>query len=267
MPPNTLVILAGTLAAGFAIVAALFYSQAAKAKAAAATSSAERDSVMEDLAAIKKKVQRRDKEQAKRTEEMSDLRRKLDKLKKRTKQHLHEADEVPEQITRLERELAAEKLGADNAREQLHQARVGVATLQKELEGFRSGDKTDQLAAHTAELESKIKELEGCAKKAEARAAKATEEAATAKKSAAKHKAKNEVLDKTYVVLRGEHELKKDEARNLRAEVERLLALRVGITEDPIAAKVASEVPVEEEASPAESDSVPTETDSEEQPA
>ncbi len=234
MTPTVLAIVAGALATIAAVLAILFKIQAAEAKAAAATHADERDAVKEELSGLKAKVERREKEQAKRNEEMTDLRRKLDKLKKRTKQHQHGEDEVPEQIRQIEKELAKEKASAADAKGQLHQARVGVATLQSELDVFKTGENVDRQAAETTELKNSIKHLEEQARDADERAAKATEEAAAAKKSAAKHKGKNEVLDKTYLVLRGEHELKKDEARKLRAEVERLLALRVGITEDTV---------------------------------
>jgi len=68
---------------------------------------------------------------------------------------------------------------------------------------------------------------------AEARLAKLATDVEAARRDAAKYKGRWETLDKAYIVLRGELELKKDETRAQRVELERLRALEVVLVEPP----------------------------------
>ena len=97
-----------------------------------------------------------------------------------------------------------ERLGAELAREQARAAELVPPSDDAELEGLRR---------HAAD--------------AETRRAKLETELESARHDVSKYKGRWETLDKAYVILRGELELKKDEARAQRVELERLRTLEV----------------------------------------
>jgi chromosome segregation ATPase len=187
---------------------------------------AELDASGLELEALQKRVEQTRSELRGRGEEIAELRKKHEKLKKRAGESLEEEKLLPARIRTLEADLLAERSdaraardeivrlhgelersGADLAREQARAAQLVPPTSHDELDGLR---------LRTAEVEAKLARFAG--------------ELETARHDIAKYKGRWETLEKAYVILRGELELKKDEARSQRVELERLRTLEVILT-------------------------------------
>lgn len=238
MSPSAVGWIAFALAAAAAV--ALFL-RLRGAEAARAAGEAEQTRLASELADTAKRLEQRSAENKARGEELAELRKKHDKLKRRAGDERVEEKGAPARLRAAEAELAAEKADARKANEE-------IARLHGELE--RSGAELARAQAELAKTAARLAELTPLADRAqldalerragdgEARLTKLGADLETARRDAAKYKGRWETLDKAYVVLRGELELKKDEHRSLRAEVERLRALEVVLVEpDPRAAE------------------------------
>lgn len=227
--------LPGWIAFALAAATALFlFLRLRGAEAARAAGEAEQTRLAAELAETARRLEQRSAENKARGEELAELRKKHDKLKRRAGDERVEEKGAPARLRAVEAELAAEKADARGANAE-------IARLHGELERggaelARAKDELAKGAAKLAELEplADRAQLDALARRADegaARAEKLAAELDAAKRDAAKYKGRWETLDKAYVVLRGELELKKDEHRNLRAEVERLRALEVVLVE------------------------------------
>lgn len=225
----------GWIAFALAGAVAVFLLQRERAAAAhagvTAQKLAERD---QELEATQKRLEQRAAELRARGEELSELRKKHDKLKRRAGDEREEEKSAPARIRALEAELAAERADSRAARDEIvrlhgdgERSAAELARVTVELE--RASAKVGELAplASRPELDA----VEKRASEGEARLAKLAAELENARRDAAKYKGRWETLDKAYLVLRGELELKKDEARAQRAELERLRALEVVLVE------------------------------------
>ncbi|HTO55967.1 MAG TPA: hypothetical protein VMR50_21465 [Myxococcota bacterium] len=187
-----------------------------------------------DLETTEKRLEQRAAELRARGEEISELRKKFDKLKRRAGDEREEEKSAPARIRGLETDLAAERADSRAARDEIVRLhgeleRVGAEQARVSAELARA---TQKLAAVTPLADaSQLDALRSRAESADARREQLAAQLDGAQRDAAKYKGRWETLDKTYIVLRGELELKKDELRNLRAEVERLRALEVVLVE------------------------------------
>ena len=221
----------------FALVAAVaaFLFQRGRAseavRAAGAAALAERS---QELEATQKRLEQRAAELRGRGEEIAELRKKHDKLKRRAGDEREEEKSAPARIRTLEADLEAERADSRGARDEIVRLHAEVERSSAELarvtaELSRASDKLTELAplAERPGLET----LERRAEAGEAKLAKLADALEGAQRDAAKYKGRWETLDKAYIVLRGELELKKDELRSQRVEVERLRALEVVLLE------------------------------------
>ena len=211
------------LAAG---AAAFLFQRGRAADVSSAALRAELSAASGELEAIQKRLEQTRTDLRARGEELTELRKKHDKLKKRAGETLEEEKTLPARIRALEAELASEKADARAARDE-------IVRLHAEVE--RGGADLARERARAAELvpPTNNDELEGLRRRAadlEARLAKLATELATAHHDTLKYKGRWETLDKAYVILRGELELKKDETRSQRVELERLRTLEVILT-------------------------------------
>ena len=220
-----------------AAAAAVLFVRLRGAEAARAAGEAEQTRLAAELAETTKRLEQRSAENKARGEELAELRKKHDKLKRRAGDERVEEKGAPARLRAAEAELAAEKADAKKANEEI--ARLHAEVEQSAAELARARDELGKSAARLAELtpladRTQLDALERRAGEGEARLTKIGADLEAARRDAAKYKGRWETLDKAYVVLRGELELKKDEQRNLRAEVERLRALEVVLVEpDP----------------------------------
>jgi predicted nucleic acid-binding Zn-ribbon protein len=214
---------------GFAIAAAaagLLFQRSRGAAAATEALRAQLDTTRVELEAVQKRLEQGKTELRARGEELADLRKKHDKLKKRAGETLEEEKTLPARVRALESEVAAEKTDSRAARDE-------IVRLHAELERA-SADLARERArvVELAPLASKD-EIEGLRRRAtelEPKVARLGADLEIARHDASKYKGRWETLDKAYVILRGELEMKKDEARNQRVELERLRALEVVLT-------------------------------------
>jgi chromosome segregation ATPase len=216
-----------------AAAAALFWQRAQAAEAAHRALAAERDAIADERTVLEKRVDQARAELRARGEELGELRKKHDKLKKRAGEAHDEEKTLPARVKALEAELAAEKADARAARDEI--VRLHAEVERAGAERARAGAELERERARVAELaplanrpthealEQRLLELE-------ARLAARSAELDAALRDSAKYKGRWETLDKAYVILRGELELKKDEARAQRVELERLRALEVVLT-------------------------------------
>jgi chromosome segregation ATPase len=229
------VALVGWVAFALALAAAAVLFQranaAAGAQAASATLLEERG---QELEVTQKRLEQRSAELRARGEEISELRKKHDKLKRRAGDEREEEKGAPARIRALETELEAERADSRAARDEIvrlhgeaERAAAELARVTGELERARSSLAEVTPLADRSELDA----LHRRAEAAEEQRGKLSAELDGARRDAAKYKGRWETLDKTYLVLRGELELKKDELRTQRAEIERLRALEVVLVE------------------------------------
>jgi len=222
---------------GFAVAAALaaFLFQRARssdtARAASAAALAERE---QELEATQKRLEQRATELRARGEEISELRKKHDKLKRRAGDEREEEKGAPARIRKLEEDLEAERADSRGARDEIVRLHAEIERVSAELARVsadlaRAGSKVAELAP-LAERPG-IEVFERRAEADEAKLAKLSGDLESALRDAAKYKGRWETLDKAYIVLRGELEMKKDEMRTQRAELERLRALAVVLVE------------------------------------
>ena len=187
---------------------------------------AELDASGLELEALQKRVEQTRTDLRGRGEEIAELRKKQEKLKKRAGESLGEEKLLPARIRTLEAELLAERSDARATRDE-------IVRLHGELE--RSGAELAREQARAAQLvpPTSHDELDGLRRRTaegEAKLARFAGELETARHDIAKYKGRWETLDKAYVILRGELELKKDETRSQRVELERLRTLEVILT-------------------------------------
>jgi predicted nucleic acid-binding Zn-ribbon protein len=228
----------GWIVAALAVAVALvLFARLRASDAAHAASAAEQQRLGEELAEAFKRLEQRSAESRARGEELSELRKKHDKLKRRAGDDRVEEKSAPAKLRAVEAELAAEKADARGANDEI--ARLHAELEKSAAELARAQAELAKGSARLAELtpladRSQLDALERRADDGEARLAKLAAELDAARRDAAKYKGRWETLDKAYIVLRGELEMKKDEQRNLRVEVERLRALEVVLVEpDP----------------------------------
>jgi chromosome segregation ATPase len=191
-----------------------------------------------ELESTQKRLEQRSTELRARGEEISELRKKHDKLKRRAGDEREEERSAPARIRGLEADLAAERADSRAARDEIVRLHAEVERVTADL--ARIGGELERKGAQLAEVtpladRGQLDALVARADAAESKlAAKLTEHGTkleSAQRDAAKYKGRWETLDKAYLVLRGELELKKDELRALRTEVERLRALEVVLVE------------------------------------
>ena len=230
-------LLSGILCALAVAAAVVLFTRWRASEAARAASDAETARLSEELADTAKRLEQRSAETRARGEELSELRKKHDKLKRRAGDDRVEEKSAPAKLRAVEAELAAEKAEARGANDEI--ARLHAELEKSTAELARAQAELAKGSARLAELtpladRSQLDALERRAGDGEARLAKLAAELDAARRDSAKYKGRWETLDKAYIVLRGELEMKKDEQRNLRVEVERLRALEVVLVEpDP----------------------------------
>jgi predicted nucleic acid-binding Zn-ribbon protein len=219
--------LLGWLAFAAAAIAAGFLFQRIRAADAARVAiSAELDALGTQFEVVRKRLEHGKTELRARGEELGELRKKYDKLKKRAGDSLEEEKTLPAKLRTIEADLASEKLDARAARDE-------IVRLHAEIE--KAGVELARERARASELvpPTNTDEVDGLRRRAvdlEAKLGKHLADLETARHDASKYKARWETLEKAYVILRGELELKKDEARNQRVELERLRTLEVILT-------------------------------------
>ncbi len=196
-------------------------------EAAGASLRAELEAASAEREALSKRVEHTRTELRSRGEELAELRKKHDKLKKRAGDTLEEEKALPARLRSVETELAAERADARAARDEIvrlhaEAERTAAELAREQARAAQLVPPTDQ-SAHQSELEA----LTRRASEADARREKLAAELETVRHDVAKYRGRWETLDKAYVILRGEHELKKDEARAQRVELERLRTLEV----------------------------------------
>ena len=192
-----------------------------------------------ELESTQKRLDQRAAELRARGEELSELRKKHDKLKRRAGDDREEEKSAPARIRTLEAELAAEKGDSRAARDEI--VRLHAELERVSAEAARAAAELERASARVSELapladQAGVAAVEQRPRAAEAKLAKLGTELEAARRDAAKYKGRWETLDKAYVVLRGELELKKDEVRSQRTELERLRALEVVLVEPAPAA-------------------------------
>jgi hypothetical protein len=234
MSPALLGWIAFALAGAAAVV---LFTRLRASDVSRAASASEQARLSEELADTAKRLEQRSAESRGRGEELSELRKKHDKLKRRAGDERVEEKSAPAKLRAVEAELAAEKADARGANDEI--ARLHAELEKSTAELARTQAEQAKGAARLAELtpltdRSQLDALERRAGDGEARLAKLAGDLDAARRDAAKYKGRWETLDKAYIVLRGELEMKKEEQRNLRVEVERLRALEVVLVEpDP----------------------------------
>lgn len=209
-----------------ALAAGLLFQRSRASAASGEALRAQLDATRGELESVQKRLEHGKTELRGRGEELAELRKKHDKLKKRAGDTLEEEKTLPARIRVLEGEVAAEKTDSRSARDEivrLHAEleRTGAELARErarvvELAPLASKEEIDGLRRRTAELEPKL--------------AKLAADLETARHDVSKYKGRWETLDKAYVILRGELEMKKDEARSQRVELERLRTLEVVLT-------------------------------------
>jgi chromosome segregation ATPase len=220
MSPALLGWLCFAIAAGAAFV---LFQRMRAAEANRAALHAELDASAAELEALQKRVEHARTELRSRGEELGELRKKHDKLKKRAGDSLEEERALPARIRTLETELAAERTDSRAARDEIVRLHGEIERTAAEL--AREQTRAAQLVPPTDQAE--LEALARRASDADARREKLAAELETARHDVAKYRGRWETLDKAYVILRGELELKKDEARGQRVELERLRTLEV----------------------------------------
>ena len=164
---------------------------------------------------------------------------RIEKLKKRAGQSRSEQEGESGQLARLGEQLENARSDHERVREELESARTELARKHAELARTRTAleELQKQIEARPladdASLE-KLAALEQKAKQADEARAQAVQETAKAKHDELRHKKRADNLDKVYIVLRGEHELLRDQSRKQTVELERLRALRVALADDPV---------------------------------
>ena len=225
----------GWIASALAAAAAvLLFVRLRAAEAAHAAGEAEQTRLAAELADAAKRLEQRAAESKARGEELAELRKKHDKLKRRAGDEREEEKSAPARLRSLETDLAAERADSRAARDEIVRLHAEAERTTAEL--ARVGAELARASQRLAEVTpladpGQLDALEKRAQAGEERAAKLAVELQNAQQNSAKYKGRWETLDKTYIVLRGELELKKDELRSLRAEVERLRALEVVLVE------------------------------------
>jgi chromosome segregation ATPase len=203
--------------------AGLLFQRMRAAETARASLRTELDAAGAELESLQKRVEHTRTELRSRGEELTELRKKHDKLKKRAGDTLEEEKALPARIRTLEAELGAERSDARAARDE-------IVRLHGEVERTAAELAREQARAAQLVPPTDPGELEGLARRAseaDARREKLTLELETARHDVAKYRGRWETLDKAYVILRGELELKKDEVRAQRVELERLRTVEV----------------------------------------
>ncbi len=175
----------------------------------------ELDASVHEVEALQKRVELTRAELRGRGEELVELRKKQEKLKKRAGESLEEEKVLPARIRTLESDILAEKNDARAARDE-------IVRLHAELE--RSGAELAREQARAAQLvpptsHDELDDLRRRTSEGEAKLTRLASEVEAARHDVVKYKGRWETLDKAYVILRGELELKKDEVRNQRVEL------------------------------------------------
>lgn len=209
-----------------AVAAALLFQRLRASESASTALRAELGEARGEREVLQKRVEQTRSELRARGEELGELKKKHEKLKKRAGDSLEEERVLPARIRALEAELLAERNDARSARDE-------IVRLHGDVE--RAGADLAREQARAAELvpPTSHEELEGLRQRAvefEAKLAKQASELESARHDVAKFRGRWETLDKAYVILRGELELKKDEVRAQRVELERLRTLEVILT-------------------------------------
>jgi len=217
-----------------AAAAAVFFARARSAAGEAERGNAALSDTRQELEATAKRLEQRSAELRARGEELAELRKKHDKLKKRAGDEREEEKGAPARIRGLEADLAAERADSRAARDEIVRLHADAEKAGAELARVtadlgRANGRVSELAP-LAERPS-VDEIEKRASASESKLAKLAAELEAAQRDAVKYKGRWETLDKAYIVLRGELELKKDESRAQRVELERLRALEVVLVE------------------------------------
>jgi predicted nucleic acid-binding Zn-ribbon protein len=219
--------LIGWLAFALAASAAGFlFLRARTADALRLAQGVELEAASAELEAVHKRLDHAKAELRARGEELGELRKKHEKLRKRAGDSIEEEKALPAKFRALESELEAEKADARGARDEIVRLHAELEAAGLELSRERARVVEPPAAKNTDEVDG----LRRWVGELEAKLGKLSTELEGARHDTAKYKGRWETLDKAYVVLRGELELKKDEARTQRVELERLRTLEVILT-------------------------------------
>lgn len=219
--------LLGWLAFAAAAIASGFLFQRARATDASSRALREElDAMTLELEGVHKRVEHGKTELRARGEELGELRKKYEKMKKRAGDSIEEEKTLPAKIRTLETDLIAEKADARKTRDEIVRLNAEIAQAGVDLA-------REKIRASELVPPPNTDELEGLRRRSgelEAKLGKLAAELEGARHDTTKYKGRWETLDKAYVILRGELELKKDEARSQRVELERLRTLEVILT-------------------------------------
>jgi chromosome segregation ATPase len=218
----------GWIVAGLALAASAALYWRSRSLTAEVDEFAERSAVLqEQLEASERRFEERAKAQRKRGEEIAELKKKLEKARKRAAAAHHERSDDSSRLQELEGALAraeAERLKAQRQ----------VDALRAELE--RRPTAPRPAAAPAAPVPPVAPEpspspgaqaLVERAEKAEARLKDIETELRQSRKEVERHKRRASSLDIAYVAQHGELEVKKDRLKTQQEELERLRAMRV----------------------------------------
>ncbi len=208
------------------IGAGLLFQRMRSAEASARAARVELEASAAELAAVHKRVEQGRADLRARGEELAELRKKYEKIKKRAGESLEEEKTLPARIRLLEADLASEKADARAARDEIVRLHAEIETAGVELARERARASTLVPPSSTDEVDG----LRGRVAELEAKTGRLAADLEAARHDTSKYKGRWETLEKAYVILRGELELKKDETRNQRVELERLRTLEVILT-------------------------------------
>jgi len=175
----------------------------------------------------------------KRGEELAELRRKLDKAKKRVRSSLEEQSVEPDRTAKLEEQLGTARQALASAREELAEAHAARAEAEREIAHLRARAEEVRPTAPRVdpELEARRRNER---EQLESRMERLETERNDAQQQSARHRKRWDALNKAYLVLRGENELRKDQLHQQERELERLRALKVALI-DPVPAESAGD--------------------------
>ena len=179
-----------------------------------------------ELKALEEKREQVRDEHRRRGEELADLRKRLEKTKRSRGVARERERTEPGQIEELERTLELRAQALTRAREELQQSHRELARVHATLEHEREAARGPR-----EEADARAREATTRLGRSEVGLSKAREDLGAERHELMRWRKRAENLDKVYMVLRGEHELAKDQLRAQQQELERLRALKVALVD------------------------------------